>query len=39
MPDPASSKALFILNPNAGIPPIKFFVTEKLKRRRDELAY
>ena len=39
MPDPASSKALFILNPNAGIPPIKFFVSEELKRRRDELAY
>ncbi len=39
MPDPASSKALFILNPNAGIPPIKFFVSEELKRRRDELSY
>jgi len=39
MPDPASSKALFILNPNAGIPPVKFFVSEKLKRRRDELSY
>ncbi|MBK7478891.1 MAG: hypothetical protein IPI69_03570 [Bacteroidales bacterium] len=39
MPDSASSKALFILNPNAGIPPIKFFVSEELKRRRDELAY
>lgn len=39
MPDPASSKALFILNPNAGIPPVKFFVSEELKRRRDELSY
>ena len=39
MPDPASSKALFILNPNAGIPPIKFFVSEELKSRRDELSY
>ncbi|MFZ2339755.1 MAG: diacylglycerol kinase family protein [Bacteroidales bacterium] len=39
MPDPAYSKALFILNPNAGIPPVKFFVSEELKRRRDELSY
>lgn len=39
MPDRASCKALFILNPNAGIPPIKFFVTEELKRRRDELSF
>ena len=39
MPDSASSKALFILNPNAGIPPIKFFVSEEPKRRRDDLAY
>ncbi len=39
MPDPATNKALFILNPNAGIPPLKFFVSEELRRRRDELAY
>ncbi|MBN2667131.1 MAG: hypothetical protein JXR67_11510 [Bacteroidales bacterium] len=39
MPDPASRQALFILNPNAGIPPVKFFVSEELKRRRDELSY
>lgn len=39
MPVPASSKALFILNPNAGIPPVKFFVSEELKRRRDELSW
>lgn len=39
MPDPAYCKALFILNPNAGIPPVKFFVSEELKRRRDELSY
>ena len=39
MPDSAYSKALFILNPNAGIPTMNFFVSEKLRRRRDELAY
>jgi len=38
MPHPAGNKALFILNPYAGIPPVKFIITEELKRRRDELS-
>jgi diacylglycerol kinase (ATP) len=39
MPEPTSIKALFILNPNAGIPPVKFIISEELKRRRKELSY
>jgi diacylglycerol kinase (ATP) len=39
MPETASNKALFILNPHAGIPPVKFFISEELKRRRKELSY
>jgi YegS/Rv2252/BmrU family lipid kinase len=38
MAHPVSNKALFILNPYAGIPPVKFIITEELKRRRDELS-
>jgi YegS/Rv2252/BmrU family lipid kinase len=38
MPHRAGNKALFILNPYAGIPPVKFIITEELKRRRDELS-
>ncbi|NMC36838.1 MAG: hypothetical protein GYA41_00760 [Bacteroidales bacterium] len=34
-----TSKALFILNPFAGIPPVKFIISKKLKRRRNQLAY
>lgn len=37
-PEPVS-KALFILNPYAGIPPVKFIITKELQRRRNELAY
>ncbi|MDP4222793.1 MAG: diacylglycerol kinase family protein [Bacteroidota bacterium] len=33
------NKALFILNPYAGIPPVKFIVTKELSRRRHELSY
>jgi diacylglycerol kinase family enzyme len=34
-----TSKALFILNPFAGIPPVKYIISKELKRRRSELAY
>lgn len=36
---PAASKALFILNPNAGIPPVKFIITKELARRKHELSF
>jgi diacylglycerol kinase (ATP) len=36
---PAASKALFILNPNAGIPPVKFIISKELDRRRHELSF
>jgi diacylglycerol kinase (ATP) len=39
MPDPETSKALFILNPYAGVPPVKYIVSKELRRRRDELSY
>jgi diacylglycerol kinase (ATP) len=39
MPAQPSNKALFILNPYAGIPPVKFIISEELKRRRDKLSY
>jgi diacylglycerol kinase (ATP) len=39
MPAKPSTKALFILNPYAGIPPVKFIISKELKRRRDELSY
>jgi diacylglycerol kinase (ATP) len=39
MPEPDRTKALFILNPHAGIPPVKFIISEELKRRRKELSY
>ena len=39
MHDPAINKTLFILNPYAGIPPVKFIISKELKRRRDELSY
>lgn len=35
---PASNKALFILNPHAGIPPVKFIISKELERRRYELS-
>lgn len=38
MPDPVTSKALFILNPDAGTPPVKFIISKELQRRRDELS-
>jgi YegS/Rv2252/BmrU family lipid kinase len=39
MTDPARNKALFILNPYAGIPPVKFIISKELQRRKDELSY
>ena len=39
MPAQPNNKALFILNPYAGIPPVKFIISKELKRRRDELSY
>jgi diacylglycerol kinase (ATP) len=39
MPAQPSNKALFILNPYAGIPPVKFIISKELQRRRDELSY
>jgi YegS/Rv2252/BmrU family lipid kinase len=39
MPVPSTNKALFILNPLAGVPPVKFIISKELKRRRDELSY
>jgi diacylglycerol kinase (ATP) len=38
MPPPAVNKALFILNPYAGMPPVKFIISEELKRRKHELS-
>ena len=38
MPPPVINKALFILNPHAGIPPVKFIISEELKRRKHELS-
>jgi diacylglycerol kinase (ATP) len=39
MPAQPSNKALFILNPYAGIPPVKFIISKELQRRRDKLSY
>jgi diacylglycerol kinase (ATP) len=38
MPAKPNNKALFILNPYAGVPPVKFIISKELKRRRDELS-
>ena len=34
-----NNKALFILNPFAGIPPVKYIISKELKRRKNELAF
>ena len=39
MPAKPRNKALFILNPYAGVPPVKFIISKELKRRRDELSF
>lgn len=33
-----NNRALFIINPYAGIPPVKFFISKELERRRYELS-
>jgi YegS/Rv2252/BmrU family lipid kinase len=33
-----NSKALFILNPTSGVPPVNFLVTKDLERRKHELS-
>jgi diacylglycerol kinase (ATP) len=38
MPVPPCNKALFILNPFAGVPPVKFIISKELMRRRNELS-
>ncbi len=37
LPSDNKSKALFILNPYAGIPPVKIIISRQLQRRRNEL--
>ncbi len=39
MSESGNNKALFILNPFAGIPPVKFIISKELSRRRHELSY
>jgi diacylglycerol kinase family enzyme len=34
-----NNKALFILNPYAGIPPVKFIISKELSRRKHELSF
>ena len=34
-----NNKALFILNPFAGVPPVKFIISKELNRRKHELSY
>ena len=38
MPSPENNKALFILNPNAGVPPVKYIISKELDRRKHELS-
>jgi YegS/Rv2252/BmrU family lipid kinase len=33
------NKALFILNPSSGVPPVNFIVSKDLERRRNELSF
>jgi diacylglycerol kinase (ATP) len=34
-----NNKALFILNPNSGVPPVNFIISKDLERRKSELFY
>jgi len=34
-----SNKALFVLNPTSGVPPVNFIVSKDLERRRNELSF
>jgi diacylglycerol kinase (ATP) len=36
---PGTNKALFIINPEAGIPPLKYIITKELERRKNELSF
>lgn len=38
MPQYASNKALFIINPFAGIPPVKYIISKELQKRRYKLS-
>lgn len=38
LPSSFNNKALFILNPYAGIPPVKIIISKLLQRRKDEIA-
>jgi diacylglycerol kinase (ATP) len=38
MPSPENNKALFILNPNAGVQPVNFIVSKELDRHKDKLT-
>lgn len=38
MPSSPCNKALFILNPYAGVPPVKFIISKELERRKYELS-
>ena len=38
MSSPENNKALFILNPNAGIPAVKYIISKELDRRKHELS-
>jgi YegS/Rv2252/BmrU family lipid kinase len=38
MPYPDDTKALFILNPNSGVPPINFILSKELDRHKKELT-
>jgi diacylglycerol kinase (ATP) len=33
-----TNKALFIINPEAGVPPVKYIITKGLERRKNELS-
>jgi YegS/Rv2252/BmrU family lipid kinase len=39
MLSPGKNRALFILNPYAGIPPVNFIISKELDRRKNELAF
>jgi len=39
MESPGIKRSLFILNPNAGIIPVKLIITKELQRRKNELSY
>ena len=40
MPDPErKEKALFILNPGSGVPPLNFVISKELDRRKNELHF